>query len=80
MPSAWTQNHYHAVFSTKNRASLITPEIEARLHPFLGGIVRDMGCTLLWIRRHGQSVPHPDATERHDRMGRPRLSAVRNSP
>ncbi|MFH1749221.1 MAG: IS200/IS605 family transposase [Planctomycetota bacterium] len=49
MPSAWTQNFYHAVFSTKQRAGLITPELEARLYPFIGGIVRDMRCTLLAI-------------------------------
>lgn len=49
VPSAYTQNFYHAVFSTKNRASLITPEIETRLHPFLGGILRDLRCTPLAI-------------------------------
>ncbi len=45
MPSAFTQNYYHTVFSTKQRAMLITPEIEERLYPFLGGIVRDLRCT-----------------------------------
>ena len=49
MPSAWTQNFYHTVFSTKDRASLITPELEGRLYPFLGGILRDLRCTLLAI-------------------------------
>jgi len=49
MPSAWTQNFYHTVFSTKGRAALITPELEARLYPFLGGILRDLRCTLLAI-------------------------------
>ena len=49
MPSACTQNFYHAVFSTKHRAALITPQLEARLYPFLGGIVRDLRCTLLVI-------------------------------
>lgn len=49
MPSAWTQNHYHVVFSTKQRAPLITPEIEQRLYPFLDGIVRDLRCTLLAV-------------------------------
>ena len=47
MPSAWTKNHYHAVFSTKQRATLISPEIEQRLYSFLGGIVRDLRCTML---------------------------------
>jgi len=49
MPSTFTQNYYHAVFSTRNRASLITPNIESALYPFVGGIVRDLGCSLLAI-------------------------------
>lgn len=49
MPSAWTQNFYHTVFSTKQRANLITPDLEARLYPFMRGIVRDLRCTLLAI-------------------------------
>jgi putative transposase len=49
MPSAYTQNFYHLVFSTKLRANLITPEIESRLFPFIGGIVRDLRCQLLAI-------------------------------
>ena len=49
MPSAYTQNFYHAVFSTKQRAGLVTSEMETRLYPFIGGIVRDLGCTLLAI-------------------------------
>ncbi len=49
MPSTYTQNFYHTVFSTKDRAGLITPELEERLYPFMGGIVRDLGCTLLKV-------------------------------
>ena len=49
MPSAYTQNFYHAVFSTKGRAGLVTPELESRLYPFIGGIVRDLRGTLLAI-------------------------------
>jgi len=49
MPSAWTQNFYHAVFSTKDRAAVISRELETRLYPFLGGIVRDLRCTLLAV-------------------------------
>jgi putative transposase len=49
VPSTYTQNYYHAVFSTKNRAPLITPELESRLYPFLGGIVRDLRCTLISV-------------------------------
>ncbi len=49
MPSAYTQNFYHTVFSTKHRANLITPELEERLNPFVGGILRDLRCPLLAI-------------------------------
>ncbi len=49
MPSAWTQNFYHTVFSTKQRVALITPELESRLCPFMGGILRDLRCTLLAV-------------------------------
>jgi len=44
MPSSWTQNIYHAVFSTKHRVPIITPEVEERLFPFVGGILKDLGC------------------------------------
>lgn len=44
MPASWTQNIYHAVFSTKRREAAITPELEARLHPFIGGILKDLRC------------------------------------
>lgn len=49
MPSTWTQNYYHTVFSTKNRAAWIKPELEARLYPFMGGILRDLRCALMAI-------------------------------
>ena len=49
MPSAFTQNFYHSVFSTKHRANLINPDLEQRLYPFIGGILRDLRCTLLAI-------------------------------
>ena len=49
MPSAYTQNFYHTVLSTKGRVNFIKPELEQRLYPFMGGIVRDLRCTLLAI-------------------------------
>ncbi len=49
MPSTYIQNYYHTVFSTKNRANLITEDLGARLYPFLGGIVRDLRCTLIAV-------------------------------
>jgi len=44
MPSSWTQNIYHAVFSTKHRTPTITQEAEERLLPFVGGILKDLEC------------------------------------
>jgi REP element-mobilizing transposase RayT len=49
MPSAWTQLHYHLVFGTKLRQPLITPDLEEKLYPFLGGIARDQRCSLLAV-------------------------------
>ncbi len=49
MPSAYTQNFYHLVFSTQHRQPLITLDLESRLFPFIGGILRDLRCQLLAI-------------------------------
>ena len=38
----YTQLLYHVVFSTKNRLPLIDGEVQQRLYPYLGGIVRDL--------------------------------------
>lgn len=37
------------MFGTKLQQPLITAELEGRVYPFLGGIVRDLGCSLLEI-------------------------------
>jgi REP element-mobilizing transposase RayT len=70
MPSAYTQNFYHAVFSTGQRAALVTPELETRLYTFIGGIVRDLRCTLVAVNgmpdhvhvlvRYRQDLSHSD--------------------
>lgn len=39
----------HVIFSTKNRADLIPPEIEPKLHAYLGGIAKGKGCVALGI-------------------------------
>lgn len=49
MPSAYTQNFYHVVFSTKHREPVISPELEQRLYPFIGGIMRGLA---LLAHRH----------------------------
>src|ERR1017187_6361169 len=37
---SYISSYFHCVFSTKERRRLITPELRARLWPFLGGIAR----------------------------------------
>jgi REP element-mobilizing transposase RayT len=49
MPRSWTKNYYHIVFSTKRREQTVSPEIEARLYPFVGGILKDLRCVTLAI-------------------------------
>lgn len=37
---SYISSYFHCVFSTKERRSIITPELRERLWPFLGGIAR----------------------------------------
>ena len=41
MGHTYVSNMVHYVFSTKHRQKLITPELEPRLWPYLGGIARE---------------------------------------
>jgi REP element-mobilizing transposase RayT len=41
MPGTFSQLRFHLVFSTKHREAWITPELQARLHPFIAGIIKD---------------------------------------
>lgn len=43
MPSTYTSLHYHLVFATKHREPTIASAWRARLHDYLGGIVRGQG-------------------------------------
>ena len=43
MSSTYLSLHYHLVFSTKNRETIIAPEWRARLHDYLGGTIRGLG-------------------------------------
>lgn len=47
MGNTYTSLLTHVTFSTKQRQPLITPDLEARLLPYLGGICRQLGGTLL---------------------------------
>ena len=49
MGHTYTALHYHIVFSTKNRASSIRPELQTRLYEYIGGIVRGEKGTLIAI-------------------------------
>lgn len=41
MPHSFTSLLVHAIFSTKNRAPDLSPEIAGRLFPYMGGIVSE---------------------------------------
>ena len=41
MPHSYISNLMHCVFSTKERFPFITPELESRLWPYIGGIARE---------------------------------------
>ena len=41
MPSTYTSLHYHLVFATKHREPMITSAWRARLHQYMGGVVRE---------------------------------------
>jgi putative transposase len=43
MPSTYLSLHYHVVFSTKNRESMIASEWRSRFYDYLGGIIRRLG-------------------------------------
>jgi putative transposase len=44
MGQSLVKNHIHLIFSTKNRVPLIDEVIEIRLHEYLGGICKNLGC------------------------------------
>lgn len=43
MPHSYVNLIYHLVFSTKDRQPLITEEAQARLHEYIGGMLRRQG-------------------------------------
>ena len=49
MPGTYSQILLHVVFSTKQRRPYITPDIEARLYDYVGGIIRAEKGTLYAI-------------------------------
>jgi putative transposase len=49
MPQSFSSLHVHVVFSTKDRTPLLRPELASRLHPYLGGIARELACPAVAI-------------------------------
>jgi putative transposase len=49
MPHSYVNNLMHCVFSTKDRLPTISPELESRLWPYLGGIARENGMKAIAI-------------------------------
>ncbi|HEV2327747.1 MAG TPA: IS200/IS605 family transposase [Verrucomicrobiae bacterium] len=49
-------SHFHCVFSTKERQKLITPALQERLYPFLGGIARQNRMTQIIAGGTGDHV------------------------
>ncbi len=49
MPRSYTNLLYHVAFGTKNRQPWLMPDIRARVHEYLGGIVRGAGGIALAI-------------------------------
>ena len=49
MATTFTRILLHVVFSTRNRANLIAPDIETRLHHYMSGIVTNLQCHPLAI-------------------------------
>ena len=47
--SAFSHLIYHFVWATKNREPLITPEVEARLWPYIGAKCKELGYVLLAV-------------------------------
>jgi REP element-mobilizing transposase RayT len=44
MPQTLSFNLVHIIFSTKNRAPLISDDISVNLHAYLAGVARKLGC------------------------------------
>jgi putative transposase len=49
MANTYTSLYYHVVFSTKNRATCISREIEGRVWAYVGGVARKHGITALQV-------------------------------
>ena len=56
MGQSLVKNYIHIVFSTKHRAPLIHPPIEAELHAYLGGICNKLDCTVIKVGGYTEHI------------------------
>ena len=49
MTHSYRIHYFHIIWSTKGRLSLITPEIQLRLYPYIGGIIAKHDAKLIEI-------------------------------
>ncbi|MCC7306389.1 MAG: IS200/IS605 family transposase [Acidobacteria bacterium] len=73
MPSTHTSLYFHLVFSTKNRAKLITEHLRNDLYGYLGGTVKNLGGVALvigGIEDHVHLLVGLNATRRLDHFMR----------
>jgi putative transposase len=49
MPQSLAKVYIHLIFSTKGREKLILRHLHPELHEYMGGILRDLGCTVVEI-------------------------------
>src|SRR5258707_834944 len=50
MPQSLAQVYLHIVFSTKRRAEFLAErDVRQRMHAYLGGVCRDLGCPALGV-------------------------------
>ncbi|MDA0244357.1 MAG: IS200/IS605 family transposase [Chloroflexi bacterium] len=49
MPQSLSAMVIHVVFSTKYRQPCLTPVIQAELHPYLAGIINNLGCYTIQV-------------------------------
>lgn len=49
MPQSLAKIYVHLIFSTKNREPMVPRHLHPTLHAYMGGILRELGCTALEI-------------------------------
>lgn len=49
MPQSLARVLVHLVFSTKHRAAVLSTDVRSELYPYLGGVLRNIGCTTIQV-------------------------------